>query len=60
MDSSVYNSSDTASSKQHIIVARRELSQAMIPGKHLVKVEVARKIYDTKVEPILQATVSIE
>jgi small nuclear ribonucleoprotein (snRNP)-like protein len=35
--------------------AQRHLQQAMVPGAHLVKVEIDRQLYDQKVLPILQA-----
>ena len=31
------------------VLVQRELSQAMVPGKHLVKVEVEQAIWDEKV-----------
>ena len=34
--------------KSERLPVQRELSQAMIPGKHLVKVEIEKEIYDKK------------
>lgn len=54
VDSSVYNAAaTTASTVHHIVVVKRELSQAMIPGKHLVRVQVKKCLYKERVEPIL-------
>ena len=39
----------------NVVVAKRSLSQAMIPGKHLVKVEVSQDLYKEHVEPILSS-----
>ena len=30
------------------VPVKRELAQAMIPGKHLVKVEIERAVYDQR------------
>lgn len=66
VDSSVYAPSPPAAAgktttttrqqKQRIIVVKRELSQAMIPGKHLVKVHVRKSLYEQRVAPILFAS----
>ena len=50
VDSSIYL---TAKSPSRIITVKRRLSQAMIPGPHLVKVEVTRDVYDAAVKPAL-------
>ena len=36
-------------------LAQRHLQQAMVPGEHLVKVEVERAIYEAKVAPVLES-----
>jgi hypothetical protein len=41
-----------ATQKHRIIVVKRELSQAMIPGKHLVKVHVRKSLYEQRVAPV--------
>jgi len=55
VDSSVYADEqmmdDDSSTK--IITAKRLLAQAMIPGSHLVKVEIAQSTYDKYVQPVL-------
>ena len=38
-----------------IITTKRVLAQAMIPGIHLVKVEVSKTEYQQLVQPILQS-----
>lgn len=38
-----------------IITTKRVLAQAMIPGIHLVKVEVSKTEYQKLVEPVLQS-----
>jgi len=50
VDSTVYNSTSG-----NVVVAKRSLSQAMIPGKHLVKVEISQDLYKEHVEPILSS-----
>jgi hypothetical protein len=50
VDSSMY---ETAKESRQIISVKRKLSQAMIPGPNLVKVEVARSVYDVAIEPII-------
>ena len=52
VDSSVYNSNTT---NGNVVVAKRRLSQAMIPGKHLVKVQISQDLYKEHVEPILSS-----
>mmetsp|Transcript_1902 Transcript_1902/g.5020 ORF Transcript_1902/g.5020 Transcript_1902/m.5020 type:complete len:146 (-) Transcript_1902:652-1089(-) len=42
-------SNEHEASSKHYVYAARKLSQAMVPGKHLVKVEVSQKIWDSKV-----------
>jgi len=51
VDTSVYNDDDAANSK--VVVTKRHLSQAMIPGKHLVKVEISQSLYDKHVVPVV-------
>ena len=46
-------SSDYSSSTNERLVARRELSQAMIPGVHLLKVEIEKLDFENRVRPIL-------
>jgi hypothetical protein len=53
VDSSVYSHDRDAPSSK--ISAKRLLAQAMIPGSHLVKVEIAQSTYDTYVQPVLVA-----
>lgn len=54
VDSSFYCDEEyTAANGSKMIVAKRELTQAMIPGIHLVKVEVERSTYEEDIEPIL-------
>jgi hypothetical protein len=58
VDSSVYNTAAAAAAadsatSHRIVVVKRELSQAMIPGKHLVRVQVKRSLYKERVKPIL-------
>jgi hypothetical protein len=56
VDSSVYAppaTTTTTGTTLRIVVVRRELSQAMIPGKHLVKVQVRRSLYEQRVAPML-------
>jgi len=43
----------TTSNNNKTIIATRKLSQAMVPGKHLVKVEVDQTIYNHKVAPLI-------
>ena len=50
VDSSIYRTSKTPS---RMITVKRRLSQAMIPGPHLVKVEVTREVYDAAIKPAL-------
>lgn len=55
VDSSMY---DTAKTPSQVITVKRRLSQAMIPGPHLVKVEVTKAVYDAamcKVSPVIDA-----
>mmetsp|Transcript_14105 Transcript_14105/g.21538 ORF Transcript_14105/g.21538 Transcript_14105/m.21538 type:complete len:106 (-) Transcript_14105:279-596(-) len=54
VDSSFYCDEEyTAANGSKMIVTKRELTQAMIPGIHLVKVEVERSTYEEDIEPIL-------
>lgn len=53
VDSSVYN--HDGDGKNDVVVAKRRLSQAMIPGNHLVKVQVSRGLYEENVPPVLSA-----
>eukprot|EP00548_Thalassiothrix_antarctica_P008361 CAMPEP_0194133970 /NCGR_PEP_ID=MMETSP0152-20130528/4018_1 /TAXON_ID=1049557 /ORGANISM="Thalassiothrix antarctica, Strain L6-D1" /LENGTH=101 /DNA_ID=CAMNT_0038829435 /DNA_START=104 /DNA_END=409 /DNA_ORIENTATION=+ len=52
-----YRSSDdsahTSKDSTKMIVAKRQLAQAMIPGIHLLKVEIAESIYQKEVSPII-------
>jgi len=55
VDSSMY---ETAKTPGQVITIKRRLSQAMIPGPHLVKVEVTKAVYDAaicKVSPVIDA-----
>ena len=51
VDTTVY---ETAKKPGKTVTTIRNLSQAMIPGVHLVKVEVAKQVYNRHVEPILK------
>lgn len=42
IDSSDYTTTNTAK-----LLARRELSQAMVPGSHLMKVEIDQSLYES-------------
>ena len=42
------NASDYGASESKELAVQRELSQAMIPGKHLVKVEIEKELYEKK------------
>lgn len=44
----VIDSRDYGSTTPKRLAVKRELSQAMIPGKHLVKVEIEKDLYETK------------
>jgi hypothetical protein len=50
VDSSMY---ETAKTPSQLITVKRRLSQAMIPGPHLVKVEVTKAVYDVAIEPVM-------
>ena len=54
VDSSVYSHEKDAPSSE--ISAKRLLAQAMIPGSHLVKVEIAQSTYDKFIQPVLVAS----
>ena len=41
------DSSDYTTTNSTKILARRELSQAMVPGSHLVKIEIDQSIYES-------------
>mmetsp|Transcript_20112 Transcript_20112/g.31070 ORF Transcript_20112/g.31070 Transcript_20112/m.31070 type:complete len:156 (-) Transcript_20112:191-658(-) len=43
----------SSSKNNKTIIATRQLSQAMVPGKHLVKVEVDETTYSHKVAPLV-------
>ena len=45
-------SSDYSSTTSKRLLARRELSQAMIPGSRLVRVEIDSTVYKEKVEVV--------
>lgn len=45
---------DTAGTPEAFKLVERKLPQAMIPGDHLVKVEVRKKVYLDKVANILE------
>jgi hypothetical protein len=49
VDSSVYSNTSSA----NIIVVKRNLSQAMIPGKRLAKVQVSQSLYEEHVAPVV-------
>ena len=49
--------SDYSTTNDSKILARRTLSQAMIPGIHLLKVEIDKSTYLEKVEPVIDAKV---
>eukprot|EP00547_Thalassionema_nitzschioides_P014756 CAMPEP_0194241592 /NCGR_PEP_ID=MMETSP0158-20130606/7412_1 /TAXON_ID=33649 /ORGANISM="Thalassionema nitzschioides, Strain L26-B" /LENGTH=100 /DNA_ID=CAMNT_0038976517 /DNA_START=50 /DNA_END=352 /DNA_ORIENTATION=- len=54
VDSSFYCDEDYAATNgSKVIVAKRELTQAMIPGIHLIKVEIEKSLYEEEIEPIL-------
>jgi len=52
VQASVYN---PRNSPTEMLVAKRTLSQALIPGVHLVKVEIAKDTYDAHVAPIIES-----
>jgi hypothetical protein len=54
VDLSVYSHEKDAPSSE--ISAKRLLAQAMIPGSHLVKVEIAQSTYDKFIQPVLVAS----
>ena len=49
VDSSLF----TENVPNHRITTQRSLSQALIPGSHLVKVEISRGIFDTQISSAL-------
>jgi hypothetical protein len=51
IDSADYSATNTTR-----LLTQRELSQAMIPGTHLAKVEVEKMVYDAKMAPHLRTT----
>jgi hypothetical protein len=51
IDSADYSTTNTTR-----LLTQRELSQAMIPGTHLAKVEVEKMVYDSKMAPHLPTT----
>lgn len=53
VDTSVYAGANDNEKSSKVIVAKRNLSQAMIPGKHLVKVEVSQQLYKEDVAPFV-------
>lgn len=54
VDAAVYSDNDTPSSNPNntMITAKRSLAQAMIPGSHLIKVEIDQSTYDQYVQPV--------
>lgn len=48
------DTSDYSNTNDSKILSRRNLSQAMIPGIHLRKVEIDKSTYTEKVEPIVK------
>jgi hypothetical protein len=44
---------ETAKTPSQLLTVKRKLSQAMIPGPHLVKVEVTKEVYDVAIAPII-------
>ncbi|KAI2501979.1 hypothetical protein MHU86_12462 [Fragilaria crotonensis] len=50
VDSALYSGSTGGK----IITTKRVLAQAMVPGIHLVKVELAQSVYEQCVEPVFQ------
>ena len=52
------DTSDYSTTNDSKILARRDLSQAMIPGIHLRKVEIDKSTYKEKVEPVLVKVVA--
>jgi hypothetical protein len=52
------DSSDYSTTNDSKILARRNLSQAMIPGIHLRKVEIEKSTYTEKVEPVIVKVVA--
>ena len=51
VDSALYSGSTGGK----IITTKRVLVQAMIPGIHLVRVELAQSVYEQYVQPVLQS-----
>jgi hypothetical protein len=54
------DTSDYSTTNNSKILARRNLSQAMIPGTHLCKVELDKSTYTEHVEPIVNVEVNVE
>jgi hypothetical protein len=50
------DSADYSTTNKTRLLTQRELSQAMIPGTHLAKVEVEKIVYDAKMAPHLPTT----
>lgn len=53
VDSSVYQHGATTPPSSEVVVTKRHLTQAMIPGKHLVKVEISQKLYNEHLASIV-------